>query len=365
MRLANKYRPVRFEQVVGQREQVAIISAILTKGWVPPSIMALGPYGTGKTTLARLIARALLCTDLEQGPTSPEPCGTCDACRAMDARNHPDYTEIDAASNGSVADVRAIREDLGYRTTSGKRIICFDECHMLTSAGQNALLQVLEEGIRGVVFLFCTTDPQKMLPTIRSRSVELRLRLLKAPEIGERLQAVARAEGIPAEDSAIRLISTYCRGHVRDALGLLEQLAQVGGATEDRARAYLRLEVRDDAYKLLTLTDQGARLDYIEELLCKYAPRELAEAVGGALFDAYKVATGGGASFSEADRGWLKRVLDATPRASLLPAAERLLMLPAELSTIQAAAAALVRCLHAADGPAAGSVPFDLRKSET
>lgn len=183
--LYNLYRPKRFEDVVGQESEVALIKAILEKGWHPAALMISGGYGTGKTTLARLTARAMLCG----GREGVEPCGGCDSCRAMDTDSHPAYTEIDSASHGLVDDIRGVKEDASYRVVGGAmRIVVYDESHMISGAGQDALLQILEEGREGVMFMFCTTDPEKMKPTIRSRCVDLNLKLLKADEIFKSLQ---------------------------------------------------------------------------------------------------------------------------------------------------------------------------------
>lgn len=369
MRLANKYRPRRFEDVVGQAESVEVLSAVLSKGWNVNSLMYIGPFGTGKTTLARLTARAMLCERLRQGPTSPEPCGSCDSCEAMDRRNHPDFTEVDAASHGGVAEVRAIREELSYRTSSGRRIVCFDECHMISAAGQNALLTVLEEGSAGVTFMFCTTDPQKMLPTIRSRSIDLKMRLLRFEEVFPRLKSVCAAEGIQAEETALRLVATYCRGHMRDALILLEQLAEVGDVSEEAARTFLRLGKRDDVYKLLTEEDGAERIRTTEDLLCKYSLRELADEIGHVLTDAYKVAAGI-EDLPEADVAWLGRVATHVGARRLLPVAERAYLIRDDLPTIQAAMGAITRALdlegevaaQAGGAAAGGRVPLDLRK---
>lgn len=379
MTWATKYRPRKFEEVVGQRDEIQILGQIVAHGWRPPAVLFSGDYGCGKTTLARLLARALLCERRVQGPLAPEPCGECESCRAMDAQNHTDYIEVDAASHGGVDAVRALREQLAYRTRSGLRLICFDECHMISGAGQNALLNTLEEGHEGVLFLFCTTDPAKMLATVRSRCIEISVQLLRVPEVEARLDQVAREEGLLIETVALRLVATYARGHLRNALMTLEQLAQTAKAvTEGVARAYLRLDRRDAVYRMLTTLAPKEQLAAVEELLCRFPTQELAFEIGEILVDAYKVSVGID-EFPEADVGWLKRVVKAVGKRHLMPAADRAFKVPADLPTIQAGTAAILAALEKVDegrlrgvssgghvqlpGSTEGIVPDDLRKT--
>jgi hypothetical protein len=289
---------------------------------------------------------------------------------------------VDAASHGGVEAVRRIQEQLAYQTRSGMRLVCFDECHGISAAGQNALLNALEEGNPGVIFLFCTTDPGKMLATVRSRCIEIPVRLLRVPEIEDRLVQVALAESVPAEAVALRLVATYARGHLRNALMTLEQLARTAPerVTEEVARAYLRLDRRDAVYRMLVEAAPKERLLAVEELLCRFPLRELADEIGEILVDAYKVSVGVD-EFPAADVGWLGRVVKAVGRRRLLPVAERAFQIPADLPTIQAGTAAVLAALEKVDtrGPLGVSsgdhgsaaftggtddiVPDDLRKT--
>ena len=339
--LANKYRPKKFAEVVGQETEVKVLTTILEKNWKPNAIMLTGPFGTGKTTLSRLIARALLCDNRE----GVEPCGECNSCVAVDEDNHPGYTELDAASQGLVNDVRAMKDMIAYRAIGDKpRLVCYDEAHMLSAAAQNALLQTIEEGQRNTIFIFATTEVGKMLPTIRSRCVELQMKLLSAGEIAARVDQVAKAEGIRIEDRATRIIGTYVRGHVRDAIILLEQLSHTADeVSEELTRAYLRLDKNDVIYRFLTIVDKKEGVIQLEHLLCNFSPFELAELIGDILTTAYKLSIGIDNN-TQADKGWLIKVLEVRGE-NLLDQAEAILSLKTDFSTITYGIAAFANIL--------------------
>jgi len=328
--LANSYRPKKFKEVIGQKTEVDLLRTIVKDGWRPSAVIFQGPFGCGKTTLARLMARALLC----ENKTIDEPCGTCTSCQAMDEDNNLAYTEVDAASQGLVDNIRQLKDLISYRVIGSKlKILCLDESHMLSTAAQNALLQTLEEGQEGVVFFFCTTEAHKMLPTIRSRCVHLMLRTLTAAEITDRLRVVCTKEKIEFDDKALRLIGTYVRGHMRDALVLTEQLSKLSTKiTEEVTRAYLKLDKRVEVYELLTLSDRKEAMRKLEVLLCEYAVGELADQIGEVLVDAYKVSLGMD-DFSQMDTAWLKKVVEAQG-TDLLEKAERVLRADTDVATI-------------------------------
>lgn len=225
--LYRKYRPQTFDDVVGQTHIERTLKNAIESDKVSHAYLFCGPRGTGKTTTARLLAKALLC---EGGPT-PAPDGTCEQCTAIAEGTHPDVNEMDAASRTGVENVR--EEIIGrvqYAPTRGRyKIYIIDEVHMLSVAAFNALLKTLEEPPDHVVFIMCTTDPQKVPETIHSRCQRFDFHRLSVEEIISRLGAVCMAEGVEFEGDALDLVAHRAQGGMRDALTALEQLIAFGG----------------------------------------------------------------------------------------------------------------------------------------
>jgi len=224
--LARKWRPQNFEQIIGQETITRTLTNALKTGRVAHAFLFAGARGVGKTTLARVLAKALNC---EKGPTD-KPCGVCGPCREITVGSAVDVLEIDGASNTSVEDVRELRETVKYMPSSGRyKIYIIDEVHMLSLSAFNALLKTLEEPPAHVVFIFATTEPHKVPVTIHSRCQRYDFRRIPLSLIQERLAMICAEEKLQAEPEALRVLAREAEGSMRDALSLLDQVASFAG----------------------------------------------------------------------------------------------------------------------------------------
>ncbi len=249
-----KYRPMTFDDVVGQEHVVRTLRHAIEANRIANAYLFIGPRGIGKTTLSRIFAKALNCTS----PNGVEPCGVCDNCREIAAGRSIDVTELDAASHNKVEDVKPIIEAVQFKPTSSKfKIFIIDECHMLSNAAWNALLKTLEEPPPSVRFIFATTEGDKVLATIVSRCQRFDLRRIQTNDIVARLKYVCQAEKIDAEEDALLAIARGAEGGMRDALSSLDQLISFKG---DKV-------TEEDALGVFGLVSRGALEDLAGAIL--------------------------------------------------------------------------------------------------
>ena len=261
-----KYRPMTFDDVVGQEHVVRTLRHALESGRVANAYLFIGPRGIGKTTLSRIFAKALNCS----GPNGVEPCGKCANCVEIASGSSLDVTELDAASHNKVEDVRPLIESVQFRPANSKyKIFIIDECHMLSTAAWNALLKTLEEPPPYVRFIFATTEGDKVLATIVSRCQRFDLRRITTNDIFNRLKHVCACEKIDAEDDALLAIARGAEGGMRDALSSLDQLISFKGdrISEEDALGVFGLVSRSALEGLagaILKGDSAAILDAIE-----------------------------------------------------------------------------------------------------
>src|SRR5712691_3667306 len=225
--IARKWRPQTFADVVGQQHVTRTLSNAIQSGRVAHAYIFSGARGVGKTTTARILAKALNCV---KGPAA-EPCNACDSCREIGLGNSLDVIEIDAASNRGIDQIRELREMVRYAPAGGRyKVVILDEAHMLTDEASNALLKTLEEPPDKVIFVMATTEPEKLADTIRSRSQHFHFRALSFAEIAGRLEEIGQKEKLRIEPGAMAVIARMAEGSLRDALSLLEQERAFCGA---------------------------------------------------------------------------------------------------------------------------------------
>lgn len=255
--LYRKYRPEVFPELIGQDHIVRILKHQIAADTLSHAYLLCGTRGTGKTTTARILAKAVNCTG-----DAGRPCGVCENCRAISAGRFMDVIEIDAASNNGVDNIRELRESVNYPPSAGrKKVYIIDEVHMLSQGGYNALLKTLEEPPEHVMFILATTNPEKMPQTVMSRCMRLDFKRVTAKELAEKMREICMETGVESTDEALSLLAANADGSVRDALSLLEQCLSGGDDVVDRETVLEYLgAVSQDFYLKLTDDIIGKRV---------------------------------------------------------------------------------------------------------
>src|SRR5271168_3568052 len=255
--IARKWRPQTFLDLVGQEHVTETLKNAIEKDRVAHAYIFSGARGVGKTTAARILAKALNCV---HGPTA-SPCGVCDSCRDIASGNSLDVIEIDAASNRGIDQIRELREMVRYAPAGSRnKVVILDEAHMLTTEASNALLKTLEEPPDRVIFVLATTQPEDLEDTIRSRSQHFHFRALTFAEITGRLEEIARKENLRIEPGALAVIARMAEGSLRDALSLLEQARAYCGDTisDNQVRELLGVVPEDSLEELVGAIAEGS-----------------------------------------------------------------------------------------------------------
>lgn len=291
--LTQKYRPQKFEDVLDQEDIVTVLKSLIKNKKYSDPLMFSGTHAVGKTTLARIFAKAVLCENLT---SDIEPCGKCQSCLNFEIGKHLAYTEMDAASNSGVDDIRKLKED-AYSNILGnfkQKVLTIDECHSISKQGNEALLKQLEENKSNQVYLFCTTSPESMLDTVRSRCFEFILNKISKESIKKRLTFICDKEKIAYQIEALEIIALYSAPHVRDAIKTLDYLSNFGEITKELALKHYNYSLKMNYLEaLISLkTDVFKTISILKKTLEKVSISSVYEGLSESILNTIKLSYG-------------------------------------------------------------------------
>jgi DNA polymerase III subunit gamma/tau len=376
--LARKYRPQSFAELIGQDAMVRTLGNAIKRDRLAHAFLLTGVRGVGKTSTARLIAKALNCIGPDgKGDPTIEPCGVCEPCVAIAEGRHIDVVEMDAASHTGVDDVREIIEAVRYASVSARyKVYIVDEVHMLSKNAFNALLKTLEEPPAHVKFLFATTEVNKVPVTVLSRCQRFDLRRIPANELAAHFGAVAKTEGVEVEEAALALIARAAEGSARDGLSILDQAIAhgAGGVTADQVRAMLGLSDRGAIRELLGLLLKGDAPGALAAVKEQYdlgvEPSALVRGLLESVHGITRAKAGGAddpalsAEEREAYADWASRLSYAAIHRLWQLLLKGLAEVHSAPMPLEAAEMALLRVIHAADLPDPGELMAKLASGE-
>ena len=263
--LSEKYRPAKFSDLVGQEANTAVLKHIVRNRGKKPPLLFTGPFGSGKTSVSRILAKALVCQNIT--PDS-EPCCECQSCIDFQEGRNVNYTEMDAATNGDAESIRNLREVVSYSAMNSHcKVTNIDEAHNITKVGYNALLKQLEESSEHHVFMFCTNEPDKMLDTVRSRCQRIHILSVKAEDVFKHLSRIAKTENIETDEDALQLLAAITAPHIRDAINTLEFLSYKGRVAKSDVEEYFQITSHNLFLELLITV--GTNISRALEILGK------------------------------------------------------------------------------------------------
>lgn len=288
-----KYRPKKFKDVLGQQDIITILKNIIKEKNFSSPFMLTGIYGGGKTTLARIFAKAILCENID---SEQEPCGVCSSCKSFDNETNLCYIEIDAASNSGVDKIRKLKEDAHFKSlgVSKYRVVVIDESHSISTQGNEALLKQLEDNTTDQIYIFCTTSPDKMLDTVRSRCFEFNISKSTPEDVFKKLEYICNSENIKYDKEALEVIIEKTYPHIRDTLKILDYLSNFGKVTYSVVNNHFKLNLKTSYLKLLIFikNDLNLALDTLKEILTDANHTEVYQGLIESILDCIKYSLG-------------------------------------------------------------------------